>query len=188
MCPVRLHLIHIFLGHCPFLGPETSLRKDSVLGMAMVSPSSRLFLQPRRHPTVPPTVHWVQLLLSMLGDLSVCKAGIFFSFSGTWESGQSPSVKQLEWPAWRLFHFPAWKSLSHLFYTLDHMFNAHKRLLTLSGSGTVCYLQPGDFRLSAVLSLNWEPSPTRLDPIPLMLPATELSSDSFKETVYTVSC
>lgn len=37
MCPVRLHLIHIFLGHCPFLGPETSLQKDSVLGMAVVS-------------------------------------------------------------------------------------------------------------------------------------------------------
>lgn len=99
--------------------------------MAEVPYSSRLFLQPKYHPTVPPTVPWVRLLqcprLFLLGDLAVCRVGVRFPFSATWGSGQSPSGKLLEWRAWRLFCSLAWKSLSHLFYTLGHVFAAHER-------------------------------------------------------------
>lgn len=64
------------------------LWEDSVLGMADASPSSRLFLQPKSHRTVPPTVHWVQLsqgpVLSLPGDMQSWHLLFMFSNLGIW--------------------------------------------------------------------------------------------------------
>lgn len=106
MCPLPLRPIHILLKPCPFRGPETSLRKDGVSGMAEIFPSYSYKPKPlqtiltSQSPTTlchqPPTACSYPPVLSLLGNMSGRKAGIVFSFSATWGSGQSPSVKQLE--------------------------------------------------------------------------------------------
>lgn len=123
---------------------------------------------------------------SLLGDMSACRVGIFFPFLAMWGSVQSPAVKQLEGLAWRLFCFPAWKSLSRLFGPLYHVFIAHERSVgTQHGAGT------------CVTSALWSPSSScALSAPPITITHTPGSHsaevtycqtvfDSFKAIVYT---
>jgi hypothetical protein len=157
---------------------QTCLRKDNGL-----ETGCRLFLYPEHYLTMLSTVHGVKVSqgsrLPLLGDFLICALQsyhLLFFFRKVGIQAESFSKT-----AWLTSSEAAW--FSHLFYTLGHVFTTYKSFGTWHWADTYVTLVLC-FPLShSGLFEPGSPSPVLLDPILPTLPITELSIDSFKDTI-----